>query len=44
MHNGHIDIESAVDKGSMFTIYLPELRSSERRKLNQKEQSHDIIQ
>jgi PAS domain S-box-containing protein len=44
MHNGHIDIESVVDKGSVFTIYLPEIRSSERRKMNQKEQSHDIIQ
>ncbi len=44
MHNGHIDIESVVDKGSVFTIYLPEIRSSERRKMTQKEQSHDIIQ
>ncbi len=44
MHNGRIEIESKVDKGSVFTIRLPQLDAKEKAKAAKTKASQNIIQ
>ena len=42
MHNGRIEVDSKVNKGSVFSVYLPKMSSSRRENLSE-EYSEEII-